>query len=169
LSGFGDAPRKSVSAVFYRVVFKGIDPLSTLGSAQNGGRYNSSGIVGLLYSSFVSETAIAEVARGLIARGINPQSYDAGDWWLYELEVSLDSVLDLTDPTVTRGLQIDSQSLVHADPAYARQIGKQAAEAGYEAMIVPSAARPGEKNLVIFLGAAARFPAIKSSRPAKFS
>jgi RES domain-containing protein len=169
LVAFGAAPRKSVSAVFYRVVFKGIDPLSTLGSVQNGGRYNSPGVTGVLYTSVASETAIGEVARGLIARGINPQSYDAGDWWLYELEVSLDAVLDLTDPAVTSQLEVNSQNLVQADPSYARQIGKQANDAGYEAMIVPSAAHPGEKNLVIFLGTAARLPTIKSSRPAKFS
>jgi RES domain-containing protein len=169
LSGFGEAPRKSVSANFYRVVFKGVDPLSTLGSARSGGRYNSPGFAGVLYTSFASKTGIAEVSKGQIARGINPQSFAADDWWVYEMEVSLDAVLDLTDPATTSQLQISSQSLVQADPAYARQIGKQANDAGFEAMIVPSAARPGEKNLVIFLSAAAPLPTIKSSRPAKLS
>lgn len=151
------------------MVFKGVDPLSTLGSAQNGGRYNSPGVAGVLYTSFVSETAVAEVSKGLMARGINPQNYASGDWWLYELEVSLDAVLDLTDPVVVSQLQINSQSLVQADAAYARQIGKQAAEAGYQTVIVPSAAYPGEKNLVIFLSAATRYPTIKSSRAAQLS
>jgi RES domain-containing protein len=169
LPGIGDAPRTPLSAIVYRVVFKGVDPLSTQGSALNGGRYNSPGVTGVLYASFAGDTAIAEVTKGLIARGINPQSYAPGDWWMYELEVSLDAVLDLTDPGVIERLQLAPERLLQSDAAYTRQIGKQASEAGYEAMIAPSAARIGEKNLVVFLESADRIPTVKSSRPAKLS
>lgn len=150
-------------------MFKGVDPLSTEGSARNGGRYNSPGVTGVLYTSFESGTAIAEVAKGLIARGINPQSYAEGDWWTYELEVPVDAAIDLTDAQVLEHLQISAERLIQSEAEFTRQIGRRAADAGFQAMIAPSAARPGEKNLVVFLGATKRLPVVRSSRPVKFS
>lgn len=164
-----DAPRAAVSATLYRVVQRGIDPLSTQGSALNGGRYNLPGTEGVLYASFEKVTAIGEVARGLRARGIDPQEYAADDWWAYELELSSSRLLDLTDQNVLERLQVSAVALVANDVTLIRQIGKQALDAGYEGIIAPSAAHEGAKNLVIFLNAVPEVPTVKASTPVDFS
>ena len=83
-----DSPTSEFSGLVYRVVQRGVDPLSTVGSGRNGGRYNSPGDEGILYTSFEKETCIDEVAKGLRARGVDPRDYRPEDWWLYELEVA---------------------------------------------------------------------------------
>jgi RES domain-containing protein len=78
-------------------------------------------------------------------------------------------VLDLTDQWVLESLQLSAEALVADDVDLTRQIGRQAFEAGYEAVIAPSAAREGGKNLVIFLSAAGQVPTIKASTPVNLS
>jgi RES domain-containing protein len=151
LPDFGDAPRLSLAATVFRVVHKGVDPLSSRGSELNGGRYDPPGTKGILYASFEKAVAVAEVTKGLKARGINPEDYGPDEWWAYELELASDRVLDLTDPKVMEALNITHSSIVANEIAITRQIGKQAIEAGFDAIIAPSAAHPGGKNIVIFL------------------
>jgi RES domain-containing protein len=169
LPSLDDAPRTAVSATFYRVVHRGIDPLSSRGSELNGGRYNLRGAKGVLYASLEKITAVAEVARGLRTRGIDPGEYGADDWWAYELTLTASRVLDFTDQAVLQHLQINEAALVANDVAQTRQIGKQALDAGYEAIIAPSAAHRAGKNLIIFLAAAVQFPAVKASSPVDLS
>jgi len=169
LPNLEDAPRTTVAATVYRVVLRGIDPLASRGSELNGGRYNSPGTKGVVYASFRKPTAVAEVVRGLKARGINPQEYGPDDWWAYEVELDLSRVLDLTDTRVLERLHVSAEALLASDMTVTRQIGRQALEAGYEAVIGPSAASPGERNLVIFLGAVAREPRVTSSLPVELS
>lgn len=164
-----DAPRTLLSATVYRVVRKGIDPLSSRGSELNGGRYNLPGAKGVLYASFEKVTAIAEVAKALQGRGINPEEYGPDDWWAYELELTSSRVLDLTDRKVLERLQMTVAALVADDVALTRQIGRQALDAGYEAIIAPSAAHEEGRNLVIFLNAAAGLPTVKASTPVDLS
>ena len=163
-----DSPTSEFSGLVYRVVQRGVDPLSTVGSGRNGGRYNSPGDEGILYTSFEKETCIDEVAKGLRARGVDPSDYGPEDWWLYELETSLDAILDLTDENVLKRFQINSADLLQDDVTVTRRIGKQALEEGYQGILAPSAARPGEKNLVIFLRKAPQFPSARSSVPIGF-
>ena len=160
-----DAPRTVVSSTVYRVVQKGTDPLSSRGSERNGGRYNLPGTKGVLYASFEKVTAVAEVVKSVKARGISPKEYGPDDWWAYELELTSSRVLDLSDPKVLEQREASAAALVADDVAVTRQIGKQALDAGYEAIIAPSAAHVAGKNLVIFLSAAAQAPAIKTSAP----
>jgi RES domain-containing protein len=122
-----------------------------------------------LYASLEKVTAVAEVAKGLKTRGINPEEYGPDDWWAYELELTSSRVLDLTDPRVLERLQVRAAALVAGDVALTRQIGRQALDAGYEAIIAPSAAREEGKTLVIFLSAAGRVPAVKASTPLDLS
>lgn len=158
-----------VSATVYRVVHKGIDPLSSRGSELNGGRFNLPGTKGILYASFEKVTAVAEVAKGLKARGINPNEYGPDDWWAYELELTSSRVLDLADPKIMERLQISAAAIVGDEGAVTRQIGGQALEAGFEAIVAPSAAREEGKNIVIFLSATAQLPTIMASTPVDLS
>ena len=164
-----DAPRSAVSATLYRVVHKGIDPLSSRGSELNGGRYNLPGTKGILYTSFDRATAVAEVAKGLKGRGINIGDYGPDDWWAYELELTSTRVLDLTDPKVLEKLQIRGAAIVGEELAVTRRVGEQALAAGYEAIVAPSAAHKEGKNVVIFLTAAAQVPKVKASAPVDLS
>jgi hypothetical protein len=78
-------------------------------------------------------------------------------------------VLDLTDQKVLAALQISAAAPVAGAPDLTRRIGRQALDAGYDAIISPLAAREGGKSLVIFLSAAAAVPPVKASTPVDLS
>lgn len=147
---------------------EGLDPLATSGSLKAGGRFNPPNEFGALYTSLDAKTAAQEVARGLRARGIDPEQFPAGAWWVYEVEVKLDSVLDLTDPVVLERSGISAGSLTGSDVNATQRIAAEARERGYVALLVPSAAAPGSKNLVIFLDRMAEHPTVLSSKPVSF-
>jgi RES domain-containing protein len=169
LLDFHSAPRSAVSATLYRVVHKGIDPLSSQGSELNGGRYNMPGTKGVLYASFDEATAVAEVSKGLKARGINIGDYGPDDWWAYELELTSTRVLDLTDPNVLEKLQIPADAIVGDQLIVTRQVGEEALAQGFQAIVAPSAAHKEGKNVVIFLTATTQVPEVKSSTPVDLS
>lgn len=63
-------------------------------------------------------------------------------------------MLDLTDPDDVAALGVNVDDLLGDDDASlerCRAVSDAARAQGYRAMIVPSAALPGEKNLVVFL------------------
>lgn len=135
-----------MSAVLFRVVREGLDPLAITGSLKAGGRFNPPNEFGALYTSLDATTAAKEVARGLRQRGVDPGQFPEGAWWVYELEVRLESVLDLTDADVLRKSGILESSLTGSDVMATRQIAAEARERGYEALLVPSATASGSKN-----------------------
>jgi len=145
-----DLPRSPLSAVVFRVVREGLDPLATTGSLNAGGRFNPPNEFSALYTSLEAATAAKEVARGLRQRGIDPNQFPEGEWWVYELEVKLESVLDLSDADVLQKSGIPESSLTGSDVNTTRQIGAEARERGYEALLVPSAAVSGSKNFGYF-------------------
>jgi RES domain-containing protein len=161
-------PRSRLSTVVFRVVREGLDPLATTGSLKAGGRFNPPSEFAALYSSLESTTAAQEVARGLRQRGIDPEQFPEGAWWLYELEVELEAVLDLTDPNVLERIGIRQDALTDTETNAAREIAAHAREQGYEALLVASAAVPNSKNLVIFLDKLQTRPNVLSSRPVSF-
>ena len=120
------------------------------GSLGAGGRYNVPGEFGALYASLEPETAATEIARGLKRRGVDPRSYPEGDWWVYRVEVSLESVLDLTNSETLRELGVTEEQLTGDSLLITREIARQARGLGFQGLLVPSAARKGAKNLVIF-------------------
>jgi RES domain-containing protein len=160
-----DLPRSSLSITVFRVLREGLDPLATAGSRKAGGRFNPPNEFGALYTSLDAKTAAQEVGKGLRARGIDPEQFPEGAWWVYEVEVKLESALDLTAPTVLEKSGISASSLTGSDLNATRKIAADARERGYEALLVPSAAVPGSKNLVIFLDLASARPIVLSSKP----
>jgi len=164
-----DLPRTRIATTVYRVVFQGVDPLSTEGSRKAGGRYNSAGEFAALYTSSNESTAVAEVARGLRQRGVDPAAYPPGTWWAYELAVEIDDVLDLTDASVLRALGAEAASLIADDVRFTRDLAVRARAASFKALITPSAAIPDATNIVIFLDQHTELPKILSSKPVEFS
>jgi RES domain-containing protein len=160
-----DLPRTALSVTVFRVVREGLDPLATTGSLKAGGRFNPPNGFGALYTSLDPKTAAQEVAKGLRARGIDPVQFPDGAWWVYELEAKLESVPDLTDPAVLERSGISAGSSTGSDVNATRRIATDARERGYDALLVPSAAAVGSKNLVIFLDRAQTWPVALSSKP----
>jgi RES domain-containing protein len=162
-----DLPRTPLSTVVFRVVQKGLDPLGPTGSLKAGGRFNPPNAFGALYASIEAPTALKEVAKGLRLRGIDPEQFPEDAYWIYELEVRLEAVLDLTDPDALQKSGFQQDSLTGADVNTTREIATQARERGYAALLVPSAAAPDSKNLVIFLDKLDVRPRVLSSRPVR--
>ncbi len=163
-----DLPRARLSAVVYRIVREGLDPLGTTGSLRAGGRFNSPGEFGAVYTSFDAATAAKELARGLRQRGIDPAEYPSGAWWIYELEIRTEAVLDLTDLNVLQRIGVQKDSLTGSDVDGTRRIAAEARSRGYEALLVPSAAPPESNNLVIFVDKLTEAGNVLSSRPVSF-
>lgn len=160
-----NVPRRRVAQGVHRVVRSGRDPLSVEGSLRGGGRYNTSGEFGALYTSFDEKTAAAEVLQR--AR-VDPSEYPEGFYWDYELGVELEAVLDLTDAAVLAGFRMTIASLTSADWTVTQGIARKAREAGFQGILVPSAAQPGSKNLVIFLDRLEELPTVVASKPVRF-
>lgn len=151
-------PRITITAETIRIVKAGVDPLSTQGSTRFGGRYNHPGETGVLYGSLQAQTAIAEVAR-------HTTTPLAARWWQYTLRVEDVVALDLTDPAVLSGLRASQGALVQLNLDLPRRLAREAKDAGFQALIVPSAAIPGERNVVLFLDTLGETPVLTASQP----
>lgn len=117
--------------------------LSPEGSVLHGGRYNPKGVFGALYCGDTEEVCRAEVAKA--AAHLPLAAFVVGT-----IQVQLQKVLDLTDDQVLMTLGLTRADLTKAgDWRLTQHLGALAREAGFEALLVPSAAGPGT-NLVIF-------------------
>jgi RES domain-containing protein len=134
-----------------------------------GGRYNPPEEFGAVYSSLSDSTAIAEVTRGLERRGIDPGAYEASRWWVYEVDVALTAVLDLTDAAVLERLKLKTDQLTAPDVKLTRELAAAARAGGFQGLIVPSAALPTGKNVVVFPDTLEQSPTVLNSRPVRFS
>lgn len=120
---------------------------SPAGSAKTGGRYNPAGVEAL-YTSFTRATALAEYT----------QKYSDADpiaaSSMLSLLVSLDRVVDLTEPALLAELNTDRTEVtsvrIPRKAHVAERIGAAANAVGADGLIVWSAQSPGMKNLVIF-------------------
>ena len=94
-------------------------------------RANPPNEFGALYTSLEATSAAKEVARGLRQRGVDPDQFPESAWWVYELEVKLEAVLDLTDADVLQKSGIAEGSLTGSDVNATRQVAAEARERGY--------------------------------------
>ena len=122
-----------------------------------GGRYNHKGVFEALYLSCDIHTCLEETTKSTqrdgfeVARSL-PRTIIA-------FSVKLQTVLDLTNPAVLNKINVSRSKLMKTDWEYVQevegkeaitqQIGRFARQAGFEAIIVPSAVAKG-CNLVIF-------------------
>ena len=106
-----------------------------------GGRYNNAGEFGAIYLSKSQKGCAAEVK----SRPAHPPDYLVG-----KIQVKLGKVCDLTDPELLKKLGLTRKQLTAVDWAETQALGDIIRDAGFEGIIVPSAA--GDfNNLVIFV------------------
>jgi RES domain-containing protein len=111
------------------------------GALLSGGRYNAAEQFGALYLSESPEGCAAELSR----RPEAPQDYVLGS-----IRVRLGRICDLTDEALLADLGLTSSQLKADDWTDTQVLGALVREAGFEAILVPSAA--GDfNNLVIFM------------------
>lgn len=136
-------PREFRGAYWYRAIFhtRRTSILEMDGAFLYGGRYNPPERFGALYLADSREGCAAELAR----RPAAPQGYLAG-----KIRVTLHGLCDLTDPELLAELDVTVEQLKTDDWTETQLLGTLVRDAGFEGMIVPSAA--GEfNNLVIFM------------------
>jgi RES domain-containing protein len=143
------APSLALRVVVTRFVLerRRMRATSPAGSAKTGGRYNPAGVEAL-YTSFTRPAALAEFT----------QKYTDADpiaaSCMLSLLVSLDRVVDLTEPALLTELNTDRAEVtsvrIPRNAHVAERIGAAANAVGADGLIVWSAQSPGMKNLVIF-------------------
>jgi RES domain-containing protein len=143
------APSAPIRGVVTRFVFerRRMRATSPAGSAKAGGRYNPAGIEAL-YTSFTRAAALAEFTQDYL--DADPIEVSC----MLSLLVSLDHVVDLTEPVLLNELETDRAEVasvrIPRKVHVAERIGAAANAVGADGLIVWSARSPGMKNLVIF-------------------
>ena len=123
--------------------------LSGQGSFHMGGRWNAPGSVRAAYASTKPEVALAEALAHFRYNGF--QDEDAMPRVTVALEFKLRKVLNLTNSKVRRQLKQDARK-----ESQSQCLGRAVAAAGFEGLLVPSAAVPKGINLVYFTDNAIR-------------
>ena len=112
------------------------------GNIKSPHRYSSEGR-GALYTSIEAKT----VASELKTYGVN-----LSDMNIKGQHVSIENVLDLTNPSVRNQLGVQTHQLTSEDKFIPQAIGDWARSTGYNGIIAPSARKTNGRNLVIFKG-----------------
>lgn len=138
----------------YRHQAPGYDPLIGEGARINGGRFNPPDSFPVLYLCQTRACTVAELQRlgqrnVIGVAGLLPRV-------LYEYDIDLETVLDLTSADVRHQVGVSETILVHSDWAACQEIGEAAHRAGFQAITAPSAT--GVDNVL------AVFPELTGSR-----
>jgi RES domain-containing protein len=143
---FHSAPVTEFTGTVYRVcpARYGGNMVSMRGAFLHGARYNIRGYFGVLYASLSIATARSEIARYFTVPPI-------GGLVEASIGLRLSRVVDLTNRKLLRRAKIAWVQLLEPRFPITQEIGLRAWESGVEALLVPSAANPAERNLVIFL------------------
>lgn len=137
---------------------RGPDLLSGAGSRTHGGRFNPPRSFAAIYASLDPETAMAETLAHF--RYYRIPEHAAMPRVFAALDVGLRRVLDLCDAKVLKELELAPEALVRDDWRKLQDAGKESVGQAlgaavfelekWEGLIVPSAAREGGRNAVIF-------------------
>ena len=152
---------KPLTGEFYRVAgprhttAKAI--VSGIGAFAGGGRWNSPGVMRIVYTSVEPETALRE-ANEHFRYGNMPISKGLPKV-IVAFAVTLERVLDFTDATLASVMPESMSSLLAEDwralmargeMSSSQAMGRAAFEAGLQGLIVPSKPDPTGVNLLIF-------------------
>ncbi len=121
------------------------------------GRWNRAGEYGCLYTALTRAGAAAEYSKYLQAAGAGGR-FPTRPRELVSLKVTVEPVLDLTDPT-TAPVPTSSHFLTADDDASlesCRALADALRAQGFSGLIVPSSAKVGAKNLVLYFDGPAR-------------
>jgi RES domain-containing protein len=138
-------------ATTFRHVSPGHEELSEevlSGSLRAGGRFNPRGDFGAIYVSLEKETVVAELKRRATQTGIEVD--ELLPRLLLVVKAELQQVLDLTDEENRRRWSLSSKEIISDEYRTCQEVGRAARKAGYEAVLFPSAAREGGRNLAVF-------------------
>lgn len=116
------------------------------------GRWNRHDEYGCLYTSLSREGAVAEYTKELRRIGIEASADQAKD--LVSLNVGVARVLDLTDVRERDRFGVTLKTLTadeEDDLESCRLVADLARLAGYDAILSPSAALAGERNLNLYI------------------
>ena len=100
------------------------------------------GAFGAVYCGESRAVCVAEIRKRAAGQPVSPHR-------LARIRVALHRVLNLTDPATLAALDLRPEDLVGDDWQRTQRLGAQARAAGFEGLLVPSAAGTGH-NLVIF-------------------
>lgn len=135
------------------------DLVTGIGAKNIGGRWNPRGEFAAVYGSVDPETALAESLAQHRRYGFSV--HIALPLVVAAIEVRLARVLDVSGADVQAALSVDATSLAAIDWRREVEEGREPAthvlgrglyQAGWEAIVVPSATRAGAVNLTVFPG-----------------
>jgi RES domain-containing protein len=109
-----------------------------------GARWNPSGVAAI-YTSLSREGVLAEGEHQIAVQPIPPRARRT----IYTLELTLTSILDLTDPETLQSLSVGPDELAADDMTACRQLGGAAHWLERDGLLLPST-RSSNTNLVIF-------------------
>ena len=131
----------SLEGVWFRQIPAGADPLSRPPDPPDG-RWQRSSVVGAIYFGDSPETVWAEWYRWLAEAAIPPEMALPRDLWQWEIDL----------PRVADVSKADLPALEPSRRQWPRfqTFGEQLHADGWPALVSPSAARPGGRELCIF-------------------
>ena len=147
------------------VVYRSVSPryansndlLAGIGSMRTGARWNPPKSFLTVYTSLDAHTAIDEVLAHYRHYGIPIET--AMPRVTVAVRIEINTVLDLTDAAIRSVLRVSKRRML-TEPWRAEQaagqealtqaLGRLAHQSGCEALLVPSAARKGGVNLIVF-------------------
>lgn len=127
--------------VVWRHMFAGLNPARP---NIRGARWNPPGVAAI-YTSLERDTALAEGDYAIGTQPVRPRATRQ----LYEIHMTLERVLDLTEPRLLAELGVTDVELGSRDQDSCRTVGGAAHWLGCDGVLVPSARATGT-NLVVF-------------------
>jgi len=115
------------------------------------GRWNRQGVYGCLYTGFTQRGVLAEYLKYLRESSASGFGFAARD--MVSIRVDLEPVADLTNEK-TSPIPTDEPFLTgndRTDLEACRALADSLRSDGFVGLVAPSAALPGEKNLIIYI------------------
>ncbi len=161
LKAIGESLDGSLDGAIFRFInpeySKAADIVNGAGALHANGRWNLKGMARLSYTALTPKTALSEALAHVNYYGLPPAK--AFPLVLVALRLKAQRVLDLRDGKVRKALILSEVTIKKLDwrtenrkgvEAITQAWGRAFAKAGYEAVIVPSAAEPDGANVLVF-------------------